>query len=79
MHWVSTSAPLGYTIYFENDPEFATANAQKVEVRYTLDENADIYSFGLGTFGLVVLFSLWRMLRRFIKNAWMYGIRWVFM
>ncbi len=51
LHWVSTSAPLGYTIYFENDPEFATANAQKVEVRYTLDENADIYSFGLGTFG----------------------------
>ncbi len=51
LRWVSTSAPLGYTIYFENDPEFATANAQKVEVRYTLDENADIYSFGLGTFG----------------------------
>ena len=74
LHWVSTSAPLGYTIYFENDPEFATANAQKVEVRYTLDENADIYSFVL-----VDLFSLWRMLRRFIKNAWMYGIRWVFM
>lgn len=49
--WVSTKATLGYTIYFENDPEFATANAQRVEVRYALDENADIYSFGLGSFG----------------------------
>lgn len=49
--WVSTEATLGYTVYFENDPEFATANAQRVEIRYTLDENADIYSFGLGSFG----------------------------
>ena len=51
LRWVSTDATLGYTIYFENDPEFATANAQRVEIRHTLDENADIYSFGLGSFG----------------------------
>lgn len=44
LRWVSTDATLGYTIYFENDPEFATANAQRVEIRHTLDENADIYS-----------------------------------
>ena len=25
LRWVSTDATLGYTIYFENDPEFATA------------------------------------------------------
>ena len=51
VRWVSTDATLGYTVYFENDPEFATANAQRVEIRCALEKNADIYSFGLGTFG----------------------------
>ena len=32
--WRTTTASLPYTIYFENDPELATAAAQKVEIRH---------------------------------------------
>lgn len=51
LQWVKVSDQLAYTIYFENDPEFATAAAQKVEIRYAFDPNLNMYSFGLGSFG----------------------------
>lgn len=51
IRWVSTNDILNYTILFENDPEFATANAQKVDVRFTFEDKAYIKGFGLGTFG----------------------------
>lgn len=50
IRWVSINDILNYTILFENDPEFATANAQKVDVRFSFDDKAYIKGFGLGTF-----------------------------
>ena len=51
LQWVSVAASLPYTIYFENDPSFATAAAQKVEIRMPLHAKADIANFAVGTFG----------------------------
>lgn len=51
IHWVSVKDVLNYTILFENDPEFATANAQKVDVRFTFEDKALMKGFGLGTYG----------------------------
>jgi len=33
LQWVSINDVLNYTTYFENAPQFATANAQRVDVR----------------------------------------------
>lgn len=49
--WVSINDVLNYTIYFENDAEFATANAQKVDVRFSFADKAAMKGFGLGTYG----------------------------
>lgn len=38
VRWVSINDVLNYTILFENDPEFATANAQKVDVRFRFED-----------------------------------------
>lgn len=51
LQWVSLTASLPYTIYFENDPDFATAAAQIVEIRLPLHAKADIATFAVGTFG----------------------------
>ncbi len=51
LQWVAVTASLPYTIYFENDPELATAAAQKVEVRHRLHAKADISTFAIGAFG----------------------------
>lgn len=51
IHWVSVKDVLNYTILFENDPEFASANAQKVDVRFTFEDKAQMKGFGLGMFG----------------------------
>ncbi len=51
LQWVAATASLPYTIYFENDPELATAAAQKVEVRHKLHTKADISTFAIGAFG----------------------------
>ena len=40
-----------YTIRFENDSAFASAAAQRVEIRETLSENVNPFSFRLGDFG----------------------------
>lgn len=51
IHWVSVKDVLNYTIFFENDPEFASANAQKVDVRFRFEDKAWIRGFGLGSYG----------------------------
>ena len=51
LQWVAATASLPYTIYFENDPDLATAAAQKVEIRHTLHPKADISTFAVGAFG----------------------------
>lgn len=47
IRWVSINDVLNYTILFENDPEFASANAQKVDVRFSFDDKAWMRGFGL--------------------------------
>lgn len=49
--WVSIQDELGYTIRFENDPEFATAPAQVVKITHPIDTNLNLFSFRLGDFG----------------------------
>lgn len=49
--WVSVNEELDYTIRFENDPDFATAPAQKVVVTSPLSPHLDIYSLRLSSFG----------------------------
>lgn len=49
--WVSKDALLKYTIYFENDPDSATAAAQKVVIVQDLDPHLDPQTFRLSSFG----------------------------
>ncbi|MFK8100999.1 MAG: RHS repeat-associated core domain-containing protein [Saprospiraceae bacterium] len=49
--WVAKSATLPYTILFENDPEFATAAAQRVVIEHKFDADLNRFSFRLGDFG----------------------------
>ncbi len=51
LHWVSVHDNLGYTIYFENDPDFATAPAQVVRIDLPVDSNLNIYTVRLGNYG----------------------------
>lgn len=51
LQWVSASQSLPYTIYFENDPEMATAAAQRVEVRHQFHSLGNLATFGIGSFG----------------------------
>ena len=51
MQWVSASQSLPYTIYFENDPEMATAAAQRVEIRHRFHALGNLATFGIGSFG----------------------------
>lgn len=53
LRWVSINDVLNYTILFENDPELATANAQKVDVRFDFGQKELMKDFTLGTFGFV--------------------------
>lgn len=48
VRWVSINDVLNYTILFENDPEFATAAAQKVDVRFDFSNKAWMKGFGIG-------------------------------
>lgn len=50
LRWVSINDVLSYTIYFENDPEFATAAAQKVNVSMGFPNKLLMKDFGLGLF-----------------------------
>ena len=51
LQWVSASQSLPYTIYFENDPELATAAAQRVEIRHQFHSLGNLATFGIGSFG----------------------------
>lgn len=51
IRWVSVNDVLNYTILFENDPEFAGANAQTVDVRFDFPDKSLIRRFNLGTYG----------------------------
>ena len=50
-HFVSTADRMPYTILFENDPDFATAPASRVEVTYPIPPQQNISSVRLGDFG----------------------------
>ena len=50
LRWVGMDAVLGYTIYFENDPEFATASAQMVDVRFDFKDKGLMRNFGIGDY-----------------------------
>jgi|GEM_PF-704299 len=49
--WVSVRDRLSYTVWFENDPVFATAPAQDVRISIPLNETIDMNSLQLGDFG----------------------------
>lgn len=51
VHWVSVHDTLTYIIFFENDPDFATAPAQVVEIYLPLDDKMNPYSFRMKDFG----------------------------
>ena len=48
---VSAKTKMPYTIEFENDPEFATAPASRVEIEYPIPAEQRMASFRLGDFG----------------------------
>jgi hypothetical protein len=49
--WVSVNAILPYKILFENNPSFATAPAQKVQIYLPVSQKLNPYSLRLGDFG----------------------------
>ena len=49
--WVKQESTLPYTILFENDPDFATAAAQRVVITHLFDDSVNPVSFRLGDFG----------------------------
>jgi subtilisin family serine protease len=49
--WVSGDDILSYTIRFENDPDFATAPAQDVLIKFPVTDNLNMYDFRVGSFG----------------------------
>lgn len=51
LRWVSHKDVMGYTVRFENDPNFATAPAQLVTITHPIDDEMDLFSFRLGEFG----------------------------
>ncbi len=51
LRWVSHQDVMGYTVRFENDPNFATAPAQKVTIHHPIDDEMDLFSFRVGEFG----------------------------
>ena len=50
VRWVSKNDMLNYTIFFENDPEFATAHAQIVDIRIDMPYEGLLKDFTLGTY-----------------------------
>lgn len=50
VRWVSKNDVLNYTVFFENDPEFATAHAQVVDIRIDMPYEDLLKDFTLGTY-----------------------------
>jgi len=51
IQWMSINDEFGFTIRFENDPDFATGPAQVVRINCPIHEKADLASVRLSTFG----------------------------
>ncbi len=50
VRWVSKNDVLNYTVFFENDPAFATAHAQVVDIRIDMPYEGLLKDFTLGTY-----------------------------
>ena len=50
VRWVSANSILNYFIFFENDSELATANAQIIDVRFDMPYASLFKDFGLGNY-----------------------------
>lgn len=50
VRWVSKNDLLAYTVFFENDPDFATAHAQEVDIRIDMPHEGLLKDFTLGTY-----------------------------
>lgn len=50
VRWVSKNDVLNYTVFFENDPVFATAHAQVVDIRIDMPDGRLLNDFKLGTY-----------------------------
>lgn len=50
VRWVSKNDVLNYTVFFENDPSFATAAAQIVDIRIDMPDKRLLNEFELGTY-----------------------------
>lgn len=50
VRWVSRNDLLNYTVFFENDPVFATAHAQEVDIRIDMPDARLLNDFKLGTY-----------------------------
>lgn len=50
VRWVSKNDVLNYTVFFENDPAFATAHAQIVDIRIDMPDARLLNDFKLGTY-----------------------------
>lgn len=50
VRWVSKNDVLNYTVFFENDPAFATAHAQVVDIRIDMPDARLLDEFKLGTY-----------------------------
>lgn len=50
VRWVSKNDVLNYTVFFENDPTFATAHAQVVDIRIYMPDARLLNDFKLGTY-----------------------------
>lgn len=50
LRWVSINDILPYTVFFENDPEFAMAAAQKVNISLDFPQKTLMTKFGLGAY-----------------------------
>lgn len=53
--WINKKDPVPYTILFENDPEFANAEATKVVIEHDFDVDIDPSSFRVGNFNFANL------------------------
>ena len=51
LRWVSINDVLKYTVFFENDPDFATAPAQALDIRFQFPERQMQNSFAIGEYG----------------------------
>lgn len=54
-NWISINDEVPYTVLFENDPEFAMADARRVEIIHYFDDKANPATFRLSDFGFANL------------------------